>query len=123
MSITGSSGLCGIVFPVGRAHCMLSLGLGGSSNVGLEEVNGQPLHKNPARQRMVFECERWYRVRLRVAPARIQAWIDHWKAVDLPREGRAFAVAEEYSGLKPLGLVTRYTGLAVRKITVRRFEE
>jgi hypothetical protein len=52
------------------------LSAGGGGSRGLSSLDGQDAANNETTQYINFEKGRWYRIRLRVMPTKIQAWID-----------------------------------------------
>ena len=91
--------------------------------VGLSSIDGQDASENENTKYMPFEKNRWYRIRLRVTPTRIQTWIDDAQIVDQSIEGRKISLRPgeiEYS--VPLGLATWQTTGAFRKIRLRRLD-
>jgi hypothetical protein len=70
-----------------------------------------------------FDAERWYRVKVRVTGARIEAWLDDEKIVDLDTEGLKITI--RYGDIEmsePLGIATWKTTGAVREIKIRQIE-
>jgi len=114
---------CGIVCPVGDAHISFVMGGWSDNVVGISCVNWMAANDNETAKMMHFELNRWYHVRLRVTPEKVEAWIDNEKVVDLPRADRKLSL---YLGLEPLvpfGFFTWETGSALKNITVRRVSE
>jgi hypothetical protein len=48
----------------------------------LSSIDGEDAANNETTKIMGFDKGRWYRIRLRVTPAKIEAWIDTEKVVD-----------------------------------------
>ncbi len=120
MRTDGSDFFCGLTFPVGAEPCTLIVGGWGGSVVGLSNVDDQHAAENETTRTMEFENNRWYTVRLRVTPAKIQAWIDEQDLIDLAREKHRFAVWWEQERVRPFGVATWDTGAALRNIRVRK---
>jgi len=120
MRVAGDADFCNIVFPVGASHCGLLVGGWGGRVVALNMVDGHSVEGNPTTLRMDFDRGRWYPVRLRVTEARIEAWIDKQKVIDIERAGHQFALLEAHVFLKPLGLEAVKTRAALRNIRLRR---
>jgi hypothetical protein len=71
---------------------------------------------------MNFADRRWYRVRVRVTDAKIEAWIDGTQVVDLERAGRVFSMRPgDIQKSRPLGIATYMTRAAVRDLRLRRW--
>lgn len=119
MRIEGHDFFCGLTFPVGEEPCTLIIGGWGGTVVGLSNVDHYAAAENETTQGMGFENDRWYRIRLRVTPERIAAWIDDEPVVDLEREGHTFSVWWEQEPARPLGIATWETGAALRNIRIR----
>jgi hypothetical protein len=70
---------------------------------------------------MDFQANRWYRIRVRVTPAKIEAWIDDTNMVDLETNGRTIALRfGDIDRSLPLGIATYQTAAAVSEIRIRR---
>ncbi|MEJ2703886.1 MAG: DUF1080 domain-containing protein, partial [Sedimentisphaerales bacterium] len=90
MRISGSDFFCGLTFPVDANHCSLILGGWGGTLCGLSNIDYYDAANNETTQFMSFENGRWYQVRLRVTPGRIQACLvnDEEPLVDMDIKGR-----------------------------------
>jgi WD40 repeat protein len=120
MRLTGSECFCSIVFPVGDSHCTLIVGGWGGTLVGLELVDGKQTDANGTGRKFAFANARWYPIRLRVTEARIEAWVEQEKIVDLPTAGHRFGLVEHWTGLRPFGLGSWEVSSALRNIQVCR---
>jgi hypothetical protein len=118
--VDGSDFFCGLTFPLGDSPCSLILGGWGGGVVGLSSINGSDASENETSQYMEFKAGQWYRVRLRVSDARIEAWIDDKKAIDVPTQDRKFSIRPEVMLSKPLGFSCYETTAALRDIKLRR---
>ena len=67
-----------------------------------------------------FDRDHWYKVRLRVTEAKVQAWLDGKSIVDVKIAGRKLSIRSEVEPSRPLGLSTWLTKAAVRNIEIRR---
>jgi len=83
MRVTGSDFFCGLTFPVGDNPCSLILGGWGGEVCGLSNLDYYDAANNETTRIISFETGRWYRVRLRVTPDKIEAWLDDEKIVDV----------------------------------------
>ncbi|MFQ6035566.1 MAG: DUF1080 domain-containing protein [Sedimentisphaerales bacterium] len=120
MRVTGNDFFCGLTFPVDANCCSLILGGWGGSVCGLSSLDYYDAADNETTQIIDFEKGRWYRVRLRVTPAKIEAWLDEEKIVDVDTAGRIIDTRIEVEPSKPLGIATWQTTGAVRNIQLRR---
>jgi len=118
--IQGSDFFCGMTFPVGDSPCTLIVGGWGGSIVGLSNVDDQAAVENQTTGTYNFDNDRWYRIRLRVSDAKIEAWINEEQVIDLGRAGHRFSVWYEQEPVRPFGISTWDTGAAFREIRVRR---
>jgi hypothetical protein len=123
MRVQGSDFFCGLTFPVGESHCSLILGGWGGALVGLSSIDGQDASENETTQYIKFETGQWYRVRVRVTPAKIEAWLDNKQIVNLATARHKISLRYgEIELSKPLGLATWQTTAALREIKMRRLE-
>lgn len=119
MRVEGSDFFCALTFPVGASPCSLILGGWGGGVVGLSSINGFDASENETTRYNEFKNGRWYRVRLRVTPAKIEAWLDDEPIVSVERENRTFTVRYEVDLSRPMGLASYQTTAAIRKIELR----
>ena len=120
MRVAGDDFFCGLTFPVQNSFCSLILGGWGGSVVVLSNLEGADASENETTQFISFEDGRWYRVRLRVSEARIEAWIEQKKVVDVVTTGRKISL--RYGDIelsKPFGLAAWNTSAAVRDLKLR----
>ena len=120
--IDGSDFFCTTTFPVGKEHCSLVVGGWGGSVVGLSSIDSYDASENETTKVLSFQKNQWYRVRIRVTDAKIEAWIDDRQIVDQSREGRKFSVRSEVDLSRPLGIATWETTGAVRNMRMREIE-
>lgn len=122
MRVEGHDFFCGLTFPVEKEPCSLILGGWGGSVVGLSNVDGFDASENVTTRTMEFDNNHWYRVRLRVTKAKIEAWVDSEKIVDLDRTDKKFSIRMEVEESQPFGIATWRTGGALRDIRIRRLD-
>lgn len=120
MRIEGSDFFAGVTFPVGDSSCSLILGGWGGTVVGLSSINGEDASENDTSQSIAFEDRRWYDVRIRVTPARIEAWLDGRQIVNQELRGRRIGVRIEVEPSRPLGVASYRTKAALRDLRLRR---
>ena len=118
----GSDFFCGLTFPVGTAQCTLILGGWGGSVVGLSNVDDEHAAENVTTRSIDFNGKEWYRVRVRVTAAKIEAWLDSRKVIDLATKGHTFTIWPQQEPMKPLGIATYYTAAALRNVQVRKLK-
>lgn len=120
--VTGSDFFCGLTFPVGENPCSLILGGWGGEVCGLSNIDYYDAANNETTRIIQFEQGKWYHVRLRVTPNKIEAWIDDEKIVDIETTGRKIDIRPEVDLAKPLGISTWQTAGAVRNIHLKKLE-
>lgn len=120
MRIDGGDFFAGITFPVGESFCSLILGGWGGTVVGLSSLNGRDASENETTQSMVFESGGWYTVRIRVTPAKIEAWLDDHQIVEQDLKGIAVSTRIEVEPSQPLGVASYRTRSALRDVRLRR---
>jgi hypothetical protein len=121
MRVNGADFFCGLTFPVKDSFCTLVIGGWGGEMTGLSSIDGLDASENETSQLIKYEDNRWYRVRVRVTDAKIEAWLDAEKIVNLPTAKRTINLRfGEIEESKPLGLTTYQTRGAMREIKLRR---
>ncbi len=116
----GTDFFCGLTFPVLDSHVTFIVGGWGGALVGISSINGQDASENETTKFHRFEKNRWYKIRVRVAPPKIEAWIDDENFVDLDSTGKKLALRPGDTELcKPFGIATWSTGAAVKNIQLK----
>ena len=126
MRVSGSDFFCGLTFPVNENYCSLILGGWGGSLCGLSNIDYYDAANNETTRFVSFENGKWYHVRLRVIPNRIQAWIEEEgqePLVDIDITGRKIDTRIEVDLSQPLGIATWQTAGAVRNIRLRNLTD
>jgi hypothetical protein len=120
MKVDGSDFFCALTFPVGDSCCSLIVGGWGGGVVGISSINGNDASLNETTSYLNFEKDRWYRVRIRVTPAKLEAWIGAKKCVDLKLEDKKITVrAGEIELSQPFGVATWQTTGAIKSVQWR----
>ena len=123
MRVEGSDFFCGLTVPVGEDFCSLIVGGWGGTVVGISSLDGQDASENETTQFIKFDPNHWYRVRLRVTPEKIQAWLDEKKIIDVAIKGRKITMRYgEIELSKPFGIATYQTSAALREIKMRKVD-
>jgi hypothetical protein len=120
MRADGSDFFAGITFPVDKSFCSLILGGWGGQVIGLSSINDLDASENSTSTSMVFEKQRWYTVRIRVTPEKIESWLDDRQIVDQELKGNRIGVRMEVEASQPLGIASWRTKGAIRDIRLRR---
>ena len=110
-------------FPVGKDNCTFVTGGWGGMVVGLSCVNFYDASDNDTTKFHNFKDKQWYKFRVRVAPAKIEVWIDDEQLVDLEREGKTIGIRDEVDLCRPLGISAWCTTGGVRAIRIRKLPE
>jgi len=120
MKIEGSDFFCGLTFPVGESHASLILGGWGGGTVGISNIDNRDASDNETTQHLGFRRSRWFKIRVRVTPATLEAWIDDKKIITQQITGRNISLRHgEISQSIPLGISTYQTSAAFRTIKLR----
>ncbi len=123
MRVEGNDFFCGLTFPVGESPCTLILGGWGGSLCGLSSLDHFDASENETTRMISFEKGRWYKIRLRVVPNHIQAWLDDESLVDVDVTGRKIGIRIEVDLSQPLGVATYATTGAIRNIRLKALPE
>lgn len=120
MKVNGSDFFCGLTFPYGESHGTLIVGGWGGAALGISSVDGNDASMNETTRFMRFDPDRWYLIRLRVTAARIEAWIDKDKVIDLETTDKRISMRPgEIEESVPFGFATWQTTAALRNIQMR----
>ena len=120
MKIDGQDFLCGLTFPVAESHASLILGGWGGGVVGISSIDGSDASENPTTSFRSFPKDRWYRVRMRVTPDKLETWLDDEKIIDQDIRGKRISLRPgDISRSRPLGISTFQTAAAFRNIRIR----
>jgi len=123
MRVTGSDFFCGLTVPVGDSFCTFIVGGWGGSLVGISSLDGQDASENETTKFFNAEQGKWYRIRLRVTPSRLEAWIDKQKFVNVDTTDMKISMrAGDIESSKPFGIASYQTTAALREIRLRRVD-
>lgn len=121
MKLEGDDFFCGLTFPVGRAAATFVVGGWGGTVVGISSLDRIDAAENETSRTREFAPNRWYRIRVRVTEAHIEAWIDGELFVDVALKDRMVSLRPgEIQRSLPLGIATYMTRAAVRGMRIRR---
>lgn len=110
-------------FPVGDSYCSLVVGGWGGMVTGISSINGADASENETTGSKEFKTGEWYKIRIRVTTAKIEAWIGDEKPVDVELKGRKVSTRIECEECQPFGICTWDTTGAVRDIKVRKLTD
>jgi hypothetical protein len=119
MRVDGRDFFCGLTFPVGEDPLTLIIGGWGGSVVGISTLDGFSAVENDTASQQEFKNKQWYKIRLRVLPERITAWIDDKEVVDKDIRNTKLSIRNEVVLSKPLGLTSWKTTAAYKTIQYR----
>jgi len=123
MKVEGGDFFCGLTFPVADSSCSLIIGGWGGAVIGLSSLDGNDASENETTSTKNLETGRWYQVRLRVTPAKIEAWLDKEKIIDVSIVGRKVSLRPGPIDLsEPLGVATYETSAGIRDFKLRILE-
>ncbi len=118
--LQGGDFFCALTFPVAATHVTLVVGGWGGSVIGISSLNGQDASENETTRFMKFQDDRWYRVRVRVTAAKVEAWLDDEQVADVDTEGTRLGLRSgEIELSAPLGIASYRTRSALRDIRMR----
>jgi hypothetical protein len=119
--VSGTDFFVGLTFPVADTHASLILGGWGGAVCGISNLDDEDANHNATRKIVRFKKDQWYKVRLRVEPKRIQAWVDDKLIVDVDITGKKIGTRPEIDSSKPFGLSTFATTAEIKSIRLRTF--
>jgi 3-keto-disaccharide hydrolase len=122
MRVDGSDFFCGLTFPVGDAPCSFICGGWGGGVVGLSSLDGMDASENETTKYREFQSGRWYKIRVRVTPERISAWIDDKQMADVETKDHKISIRIEVELSRPLGISCYQTTAALRDIKIRSLD-
>ena len=121
MKQVGDDFFCALTAPFGKESFTLVVGGWGGALVGISSIDGMDASENSTTQFRKFEVNHWYRIRLRVTPKRMEAYIDDDNLVDEDIAGKKIGMRiGEIELCAPLGIATFRTQAAIRNITFRK---
>lgn len=116
---------CGLTFPVGDPKTCATLILGGwgGSVTGISSIDGMDASENSTASYQRYEDNKWYKVRLRVTPKNLSAWLGDKQVIDADIEGRKISVRPgPIESYLPLSLTTFATEAEIRNVRLTRVE-
>lgn len=120
LKVQGSDFFCGLTFPVGDAHATLVLGGWGGATVGVSSIDGLDASENDTTKFLGFDKDKWYRIRMKVTPEKLEAWLNDDKIVDQDIKERRISMRfGEIENSVPLGLATYQTTSVVRNVQLK----
>lgn len=121
--LDGTDFFCGLTLPYNNSAFTIILGGWGGALVGLSSINGDDASENETTKFIKFDTGHWYKLRARVTPAKIEAWLDNEKIIDLDTEGKKISMRPGEIELSvPFGIATFRTLGAFREMKLRHLD-
>lgn len=118
--VVGNDFFCGLTFPIGGTNATLIVGGWGGGVVGISSIDGYDASENETTKFKGFEKDRWYPIRVRVGPEKLEAWVNQEKVVDVKMAGKKFGLRSgPIEQSVPLGIATYETTSHLRNIVLR----
>jgi hypothetical protein len=121
--IDGSDFFCGLTFPVNKTCASLIVGGWGGGLCGISNLDDNDAANNETTKIREFKNGKWYHIRMRVEPEKLQAWIDDEQIVDVNIKDRKINVRFEVDASQPLGIASYQTTAAIKNIRLRKLDE
>jgi len=120
MRLEGGDFFCGLTFPVGKTAATFVCGGWGGMVTGISSIDYADASENETTAGIAYEDKRWYKIRVRVTDAKLEAWVDREKIADVELAGKKIALRPgEIQRSLPLGIATFMTKAAVRDVVLR----
>ena len=103
-------------------HCSLIVGGWAGTVVGFSCIDGDDASENETSISQKFEKNQWYKIKLRVQPTELTAWIDDQLVITQNIEGRKVSVRNDADPSCPLGFCAFQTEAHLRDIKITRLE-
>ncbi len=121
--INGNDFFCGLTFPVEDVSVSFIAGGWGGGMTGISSIDGMDASENMTSSVQKYENDVWHRLRVRVTPGLLEAWINERQVVNLATEGRRLGMRfGEIEDCVPLGIAAYQTTSALRNIVVKEAE-
>jgi hypothetical protein len=123
MRLDGDDFFCGLTFPVGDSFVTFIVGGWAGTVCGISSIDYYDASDNETTEKAYFDNNRWYHIRVRVRPGKIECWIDDKQYVDLETRGKKLSVRIEVKKSKPLGIASWRTAAAIKNIRLTKLPE
>lgn len=121
--LDGTDFFCGLTLPYGKTSFTIVLGGWGGALVGLSSINGDDASENETTKFIKFDKGKWYKIRAKVTPAKIEAWLDDDQIINVETDGKKIDMRPgEIELSAPFGLATFRTRGAYKDIKLRKLE-
>ena len=123
LKVQGNDFFVGLTFPVGEAHATLVLGGWGGATTGISSIDGLDASENDTTKFLGYEKDKWFRIRMKVTPAKLETWINDEKVVDQDLKDRRISMRfGEIESSVPLGIATYQTTTVVRSVQIKSLQ-
>lgn len=123
LKVQGNDFFIGLTFPVGEAHATLVLGGWGGATTGISSIDGLDASENDTTKFLGYEKDKWFRIRMKVTPAKLETWINDEKVVDQDLKDRRISMRfGEIESSVPLGIATYQTTTVVRSVQIKSLQ-
>ena len=123
LKVQGNDFFCGLTFPVGTNHATLVLGGWGGATVGISSIDGLDASENDTTKFLTFPKDKWFTIRMKVTPTKLEAWLNDEKIVHQDIKDRRISMRfGEIEESVPLGIATYQTTSAMRNVRLKRLE-
>ncbi len=123
MKLDGNDFFCALTFPVKDSHATFVIGGWGGGIVGISSIDDLDASENETMNVEGFETGVWYRVKVRVTDAKIEAWIDDRQMVDLELADKKISLRPgDIELCVPIGIASFMTRSQYRNIQWRNLD-
>ncbi len=120
LKVQGNDFFVGLTSPVGESHATLVLGGWGGATTGISSIDGLDASENDTTKFLGYEKDKWFRIRMKVTPAKLETWINDEKVVDQDLKDRRISMRfGEIESSVPLGIATYQTTTVVRSVQIK----
>jgi hypothetical protein len=115
----GRDFFCALTFPVKDAPCTFVVAGWGGNVTGLSSLNGADASENATTCSVKIENDKWYKMRVRTTPKRIECWVDEEKVIEIDPSEYSFSVRIEVDRCRPFGFASYRSTGRIRNIRLR----
>lgn len=120
MRVDGIDFFVGLTFPVRDSHASFIVGGWAGGIVGISSINNYDASENETTQFRTFKSNQWYKIRVRVAGGKLQAFIDDENLASVDLKDKKISTRSEVDLSKPLGLSSYQTKTAYRNFKLTK---
>lgn len=112
---------CGLTFPVGSLKTCATFVVGGwgGSVTGISSIDGMDASENSTGSYQRYKDNEWYKIKLRVTPKNLSAWINDKQVIDADIEDKKISVRPgPIESYLPLSLTTFATTAEIKNVVL-----